>query len=265
MIERSSNLEYQIYDVAEQAISRYAKGLLTVDTLAAQILRELEVECDGEEKPSRALLTRIAQRLCSRELYTSWRSSESERRNCAFANLRHYLACSLQHTPYAKILEQYANASEDVVHQTLADLHNSLSRNPCFGPDDPAAFLKWTQTILIRHAYAFLQRSKREPSVSLEAQLESLHDSVPDKKNDDPQDYVLHQELQQALKSAILSLSNLRYQEVLIYTYLVGMDESELAERWGVQVQTIYMWRYRALKALRSKPEVVEALQLWLR
>lgn len=265
MAEQSSDLVFRVYGVAEHAISRYARGLLTVDELAARMIQEWQRLSGGEEEPSIKLLTRIAQRLCSRELYASWRSSESERRNHALDNLRRYLACSLEHTPYAKMLFQSANAAEDVLNQTLADMHIALSCNPSFGPDDPAAFLKWTQTILIRHAYAFLQKYKREACLSLEAQLESGSDQIIDQKNDDPQTYVLQRELHRVLKNAILSLRNRRYQEVLIYTYLVGMDDRQLACRWGVEVQDIYLWRHRALKALRSKPEVMQALELWLR
>src|SRR5713101_6519678 len=60
-------------------------------------------------------------------------------------------------------------------------------------------------------------------------------------------------------------LSNKRYRQVLFGTYLAGMDERELATLLGVQVQEVYLWRHRALKALRSNRKVAEALRLWLR
>ncbi len=72
-------------------------------------------------------------------------------------------------------------------------------------------------------------------------------------------------ELQRILKHAILSLRNPRYRQVLIGIFLAGMEEHELASSMGVPVQDIYLWRHRALKALRSNQEVVEALHLWLR
>jgi DNA-directed RNA polymerase specialized sigma24 family protein len=56
-------------------------------------------------------------------------------------------------------------------------------------------------------------------------------------------------------------MRNLRYRQVLIYTYIVGVDESEQARRLQVRVQDIYLWRHRALKALRSKPELIQGLR----
>ena len=71
------------------------------------------------------------------------------------------------------------------------------------------------------------------------------------------------QTLQQALKDAILSLRNPHYRQVLLYTFLGGMDERDLAACLHVQVQEVYMWRCRALKAIRNNPEVMRALQAW--
>ena len=67
------------------------------------------------------------------------------------------------------------------------------------------------------------------------------------------------------LSNAILSLSNKRYRQVLSGIYLAGMDERELATLLDAQVQDVYLWRCRALKALRSNRKVVEDLQIWLR
>ena len=69
--------------------------------------------------------------------------------------------------------------------------------------------------------------------------------------------------MHQTLKDAILSLRNRNYQQVLLYTYFVDMDESEMASHLHVPVQEIYMWRYRALRALRKKPEIMQLLQIW--
>ncbi|HEX6477683.1 MAG TPA: sigma-70 family RNA polymerase sigma factor [Ktedonobacteraceae bacterium] len=218
-----------------------------------------------EDQLPHGLLKRIAQRICSRKLCAAWRSTEQEQRELAFANLRRYLEFSLQHSRYGSLLTQYTNAIDDVLHQALADLHVALVGKEAAGPDDPAAFLKWTQTIALRHAYAFLQKCQREQYVSLDNQPEGFTEQFVDSNNADPQEEVLRKELQQVLKNAILSLSNPRYRDVLIYTYLAGISESELAAHLGVQVQDIYMWRHRALKALRSKPEVGQALRPWLR
>lgn len=265
MIERGrDDLEQCICNVAERVIQRCARGLISVEVLAEQVKREWQALRIGEDRPSQQLLTRMALRICSRELHAAWNSSQPERRNLAFDNLRRYLDSSLRQAYYAKLLELHADVVEDVLHQTLTNLFLALNRNPPAGPDDPAAFLKWTQTILLRHAYTVLQKSQRESRVSLDAQPEAFIEQLVDGQNDDPQEQVLRKELQQALKNAILSLRNPRYRQVLVCIYLAGMDESELAHHMQVQVQDVYLWRHRALKALRSRPEVMQVLRPWL-
>jgi DNA-directed RNA polymerase specialized sigma24 family protein len=204
---------------------------------------------------------RLAQRICSSELYNAWHSSNSDVCNQAFDNLRRYLERSLQRTRYAVSLQEYAHAMEDALHQTLEVLHCMLTNDTYAGPDDPAAFLKWTQVILIRNAHTFLQKCQREACISLDAQLEPFAEQFVDKRNSDPLEYVLSQELQQKVGEAILSMRNRRYQQVLIYTYLVGVDECELAQHLRVQVRDIYLWRHRALKTLRNNQEVMSNLR----
>jgi RNA polymerase sigma factor (sigma-70 family) len=131
----------------------------------------------------------------------------------------------------------------------------------CAGPDDPAAFLKWVQTYLIHHASGYLKKCRRTPVISLDAQMELLTEQIVDKESSDPEKCVLYHELQQKLLAAILSLRSRRYQQVLIYTYIAGVDECELAQHLNVPLQTIHMWRFRALKALQRKPEIREALR----
>jgi len=125
--------------------------------------------------------------------------------------------------------------------------------------------LKWAITILYRQAYAFVTKTEREQATSLDAWYEAYTDQLENPRNYDPEAHFDSQELQRALENAILSLSNKRYRQVLFGTYLAGMDERELATLLGVQVQEVYLWRHRALKALRSNRKVAEALRLWLR
>jgi RNA polymerase sigma factor (sigma-70 family) len=264
MIEQGSDPEQSICNAANRAVQRYVRGILTVEVLAEQMMQEWEARRTGDDKPSQELLVRMAQRICSRELYAAWRSPEQERRNLAFENLRCYLENSLRQASFAKALGLPTGLVEDVLQQTLSNLCLALNRNPPAGPTDPAAFLKWTQTILIRDAYACLQKARSEACLSLDAQPEALVEQLIDKRNEDPQEQALRRELHQALKNAILSLRNPRYRQVLICTYLAGMDESELANHLQVQVQDVYMWKHRALKALRSRPEVMQALRPWL-
>ena len=133
------------------------------------------------------------------------------------------------------------------------------------GPQRPAAFIKWTQTILFRQAYAYLHTRRSDRSISLDEQKENFGEQLIDARNPDPQETVLQRELHAELKNAILSLKNQKYQHVLLCTFLEGMEERELASLLKVQIQDIYLWRCRALKTLGSKQEVREALQPWLR
>jgi RNA polymerase sigma factor (sigma-70 family) len=257
----SDNLPSTIDLVARQAIQSYAQGILTVEQLTEQMIGEWKRQHAGDDEPSQAVLRRNAQRICSRALCAAWRSPDMELRNQAFGNLRRYLEFSLQQTSYARALQQYANATEDVLHQTLETLHLMLTSGRDAGPDDPAAFLKWTQTILIRNAHVFLEQCRRNPCLSLDTAEDPLLEQLVAPNTSDPLEHALLQEVQRTIAEAIASMRNPRYRQVLIYTYLAGIDECELARRLGVRVQEVYMWRHRALKALRNKPEVMNVLR----
>src|SRR5260370_25165209 len=239
MIERNCDMEPSIRKVADRAIQLYAQGILTVEVLAERVMQEWEVRHMEEDRSTHALLMRMAQRICSRELYVAWCSPEQERRNFAFDNLRRYLENSLRQTFYAKVLELHANLVEDVLHQTLSNLCLSLSPDPPAGPGDPSAFLKWTRTILIRNAYSFLKKAQSEACVSLDAQPAYFVEQLVDGRNQDPQEQALRQEFQQLLKNAILSLKNPRYRQLLICTYLAGMSEREMSSPFQMHLQVL--------------------------
>jgi RNA polymerase sigma factor (sigma-70 family) len=261
MSEQGDDLQAKIRAVAEKAVQAYAQGLLSLEALAERISAEWQKVRKGDEPPPREVLWRIAQRICSYELYHAWRSSDITMRNHAFYNLRQYLEQLLARSRYVSTLRDYAHAVEDVVHQTLEILLQH--GNP--GPNDPAAFLKWTQTILIRQARTYQQKSQLDPCVSLDSQTELFHEQLVNNSNNtdthDPLERVLLHELREALGRAILSMRNPRYRLVLIYTFLAGVDEDEMARRLGVPVQDIYLWRHRALKALRRNPEIISILR----
>src|SRR5207302_803701 len=107
-------------------------------------------------------------------LYQACCSPEAERRNCAFENLYRYLTRSLQRSPFAESLMQLEDAAEDVLQATLAIVQKDCASHPPKGPDDPAAFLKWTLTILDRQAIAFIKKTEQESAVSLEAEYEAF-------------------------------------------------------------------------------------------
>lgn len=261
MHEPRDELQARIRSIATKAVGRYARGILTSEALEERIVGEVQRLQGEDEPPSSAVLMRLAQHICSRELYCAWASPDSERRNCAFSNLRRYLGQALLRGSYAILLQQHAYTTEDVLHQALETLQRVLKRQEHSGPDDPAAFLKWARTIVIRQAQTLLQKSQRQDCLSLDAQMEIFTEQVIDEKNGDPLDQVLLRELQQVLRNAILSLQNRRYREVLVYGFLLEVDEREVAQRLHVRIQEVYMWRHRALKTLRNTPEVINALR----
>src|SRR5689334_15538151 len=167
MSEQRDDFQARCYALAERAIYLYAQELLSAEVLAERMVVEWErlgaQDAQGIQ-PSHAMLTRLALRICSRELCDAWRSSNSDLRNRAFANLRRYLERSLLHTRYAGVLQHRIHAFEDVLHQTLEQLHLCSLREEA-GPDDPASFLKWTQVILLRQARAFLLKRQQEENV----------------------------------------------------------------------------------------------------
>jgi RNA polymerase sigma factor (sigma-70 family) len=207
----------------------------------------------------------MALRLCSRALFQACCSPDADTRNCAFDNLRRYLIRSLQRAPYAEQLAQLEDAAEDVLQATLAILQKDCAFHPPRGPDDTAAFLKWSLTIMDRQAYAHIKKAEQEQALSLEADYEIFGERLENAGGNNPEVRFEMQELQQTLSNAILTLSNPRYRQVLIGTFLAGMEERELAALLCVQLQDVYLWRCRALKALRSNRKVVADLEIWLR
>lgn len=261
MSKSNDDWHSKIYAVAEKAVQRYARGLLTAEVVSIRIMNEWEQVREGEEQPSQGLLIRIAQRICSRELCNAWRSADSNIRELAFLNLKEYLAVSLRYTVYVKALQSYVHAVDDVIYQTLEELHAILMRHGKIGPDDPAAFLKWVQVIMNRKAYAVLERLKRNVHLSLEEEMEHAPEQFVDASERGPLENVLHDELRQILATTIATMRNKRYQQVLIHTYLLDLDDAEIASRMGATVQDIYLWRSRALARLRKRPEIVKLLR----
>ena len=268
MIEKSDDLWSQITTVASQVIGWCAQEILTVDALREQMLQEWRTIREGEDQPSPRLLTRMALRICSSALCAAWRSAQPDIRNRACDNLRRYLNRFLQNSNYAQTLWKDVHVTEDILQEVLEELYMAVKRNPRAGPDDPASFLKYAQVAALHHAHAYVQKRRQQiQCLSLEDmeeyQQEECVEILVEKREHNPQRYAEHYELQQILKDVILTLRNRRYQQVLLYTYLAGMEERELASYLDVSEQEIYMWRHRALQAIRNKSEIIEVLRLY--
>lgn len=261
MLDDDEELDLKIRVAAQEAINRCAQGLLTLETLLIWI-REAIIGIDAGQLSARAL-KRIALRCCSSALYEACCSRDEERRNGAFSSLAHYLTEILQWSGYVKFFRAHVGAADDVLQTALEELQSKLHPAHPSGPNDPAAFLQWSKTILIRHAYHFAQQTQRVTTLSLEFQLATPQgqEEAAYARSQDVEEFIVSQELQQALKDAILSLKNRRYQFVLLNIFFVGLEEQELAKLMQTSVQEVYLWKHRALKALRSTREVIEALR----
>ena len=247
--------------IAVEMVEQYVEGLLSVTTLKERIRNELPVEelskqREGPIEPR--TYKRIAQRICSRTLCMAWRSPDSYLKERAFANMRHYLERILSRSSYVVQWPHTSHSLEDVLHETLETLY-ALSKRENGGPDDPDCFLKWTQTIAVRQAYAFAERTKHTNTVSFENNCELFSEQFVEKS--EPLKEVLVQELRDTLIDALTQLRNTQYRQVLFYTYLLHLDGTEVAKKMGVQVQEVYTWHRRALIALRKRPEIIHLLK----
>jgi len=88
--------------------------------LKSKFLKEWERRRDGEDQPSQSLLTRIAQRICSRQLYEAWRSAEMELRELAF-EISALPGIFIMHSHYAQLLASICMLWMSTT-QALADL-----------------------------------------------------------------------------------------------------------------------------------------------
>ncbi len=257
----SDDLHTSMSSAAEKAIALYAQGLLTREFLSERMMRDWEeMYSEVKEIPPHSVLMRLAQRICSYELCKAWSSPDPECRELAYYNLQCYLRHSLLQTRYGSLLQGHMYAVEDVLNGTLETLYIETLRKGCVGPNDPATFLKWTQTIMIRQAHLVVQRFRQDTCLSLDEQRELFTERLVDTEEHDPMKQVLLQELRQILVQMIMTIRNKRYQQVLFSCYFAEIDEQDLAQRLQVPVADIYLWRHRALKALRKKPEVMLVL-----
>lgn len=250
--------------IAAHMVEQYVEGLLSATALEGLIRQELRVEAhevyyeQEEEMIAQRTYTRVAQRICSRMLYAAWRSSNRYIRECAFTNMRCYLEKILRRSSHMEQWPHTSQSVEDVLHQTM-EILCKLGRRDSGGPDDPDRFLKWTQTIALRQAYAFAEHTEQDNMLSLDKHNELFVNQFVEKS--EPLNEVLLQELRNTLAQALLTLHNPHYQQVLFYTYFLELDSAEIAEKMGVLVQEVYTWRRRALMALRRQPEIVQLLR----
>ncbi len=277
MDESSKNLSEKIHSTAEKAVSSYVQGILTADALSQLMAQEWaklyaeqhgdtqKEEKDNEEKemqPSTNLLWRMAQRICSRTLHDAWCSQDQQLYELAYVNLERSFTRFLRHVRYNKVLQQYEQASEDAVYLTLVGLYPLRRGEKKL--DDPAAFLGWAQVILHRKAIACLNKRKREETLSLDQDSEYAIGELVDLRNRDPVMYVIQDEFREELLAVLAAQRNKNHIQVLIFQFLEDLDDTEIAERMGVKVELVRVWRHRAFRLLREEHPTLAKLLRFL-
>lgn len=251
MQETKNRVQCALNELAERMIRRYVRGLVVEDWLVERLMQAWQQSGSAEEEPDWRALELLALSLCSQALCEACSSSDAGDRELGFENLRRSMEEMLSRAAGSACL-QMGDLRADVLQQTSLEILRILQRQGG-GPDRPAAFLKWVRVILFRQLSQYLRQAERGNWLSLEMQPESMLETLVDWRDTDPLDAVLRTELQGDLKEAILALKNPQYRQVLLDTYFAEIEERELAANWQVRVQDIYLWRCRALKALRKQ------------
>jgi DNA-directed RNA polymerase specialized sigma24 family protein len=255
MRKDADTIHSRVKEMAEAMIQRYVAGLLSGDWLAERLYQAWHETQPGGE----ASLELLARGLCSQVLFEACFSEEGGRRERAFANLRQYLETTLAHITRKSQWETNELHAE-ALQQTMIEIFKSV-RKPSGRPEQPTAFLKWARVILFRQLARCQQQIQHENWLSLDEQDEPALMLLIDKQNSDPLTTILRGELFLEIKAAIAALRNPQYRAVLNSTFFSELEERELAARWQVRVQDIYLWRCRALKALRKQLGIEEALR----
>lgn len=285
MSEFSEELWLKTQSAAKKAVLAYAQGIFTPDELSqlivqawAQIIAQEhpessssstgergeivkkeksteidDVEKDGGKKkssPSTKVLWRIAQRICSRALHDAWCSSNKHMQDQATENLERYLKRILRATGYTETLQAYDDAIKDTIERTFREADKLRTRTQILR--DSATFLKWIQVIVKRKAQLVLHECEREKHLSLEQEIEHSPEKFVDSNNPDPIEQVVDKEQREALLRLLADMPNKKHRQVLLYQYLEELNDTEIAQRMGVDNKTVQQWRYRALQWLRK-------------
>ncbi|HEY4690878.1 MAG TPA: sigma-70 family RNA polymerase sigma factor [Anaerolineae bacterium] len=158
----------------------------------------------------------------------------------------------LQRWPAAR--QQPSDEAADFAQQTCESIFNTI-----FPYDVP--FAAWATVILTNHIRQRYMRSRDliDRSRAIESldhpnggdpdHLTSLYEILNDPAADEPFEKI---DLQQQLLDAIARLPSQAQQDVVIYSFLYGWSDEQLAQRAGKTKQAIYNLRHRALQQLRQ-------------
>lgn len=115
-----------------------------------------------------------------------------------------------------------------------------------------AKFTTWLFTITKNLVYNESRRRKRRPHYSLEAQEEEYHLSMPDHAAVEPGDALLHQEMQEAIDTAMAKLPE-RQRMALVLRRFEHLPYEEIAAAMDLTVSSVKSLLFRARAHLREE------------
>lgn len=143
----------------------------------------------------------------------------------------------------------------ELVDEVFQEVGVALSRDD-LRPEDSEKLPAWLYRVAVKQSYLARRKLGRFKKL-----LTSVQERMPiaEHQQDDPLDWMLGVERQQAVRDAIQQLPELD-REILMLKYTEGWTYKELAERLGVTVHTIEHRLLRAKKKMRQLLQSVEVV-----
>jgi RNA polymerase sigma-70 factor (ECF subfamily) len=164
-------------------------------------------------------------------------------------NERHLIAAAQtgEHAAFAKLVDAYQSTLYNAAYRILSDKEAAadatqealLSAYRALKTFRGGSFKAWMLRIVTNTCYDQLRRKQRRPTSSLEALLvgPGIHRAFTDKA-EDPESYVLRQDLGQTLQRGLGTLS-LDQRIAIVLSDIHGLSYPEIAEIADVPVGTI--------------------------
>jgi RNA polymerase sigma factor (sigma-70 family) len=248
--KQGSETQEALRGLAQRMVQRYIQDLLSTDELV-ELIEQAWQESMPEEAPGDVTLETLARGLCSQALWQACQSIEEHRRNLAFERLGAYLERALGDIG-GTVRSAAREVREEIIQETLVEILKSLQRERG-RPEQPLAFLGWARVILQRQVTRYWRQKPRLELPSLEQEDQSRLAELIDEHTLDPLLVMLQHEKRTDLHTAIASLRNPNYREVLLQTYFHEREAREIAEHLCASINEIYLWHHRALQALHKQ------------
>lgn len=162
---------------------------------------------------------------------------------------------------FEALVARHKSSVIGTIYRMLGDLDEShdlaqrvfirvWSSAPRYQPS--AKFTTWLFTITKNLVYNESRRRKRRPHYSLEAQEEEFHLAMPDTSVVEPDDALLHKEMQQAIDAAMEKLPE-RQRMALVLRRFEHLPYEEIAKTMDLTVSSVKSLLFRARLQLREE------------